>query len=565
MEQNKKREFIRGCCKGIAVAGAVVGIMISAGEAQVSQANAPLTMKNNFLGYSAGLSTRATYSDNINLQSGALKNDEFIISTSLTGGVIVSTRRVTAIVRGNLDLSYLADQSDFVVNQRIGGTSTFTVADDWLYFDLSGSTSRQLAGDNARFSSNVNAARGQRANVHSYVASPYVYHQLSNQSVVEMRYRFSQSFIGDTNTGTNLFAGLTRNDSKTHEVLASYQSGGLLDTVRFRVSAYGSDTTEDATAPFPDFGYRQGSITGDAQFALSTQFSLSGSVGYDEVETQGASSVFFNNAALSGVTWRAGFTAQPGPRSNVRFEYGERFGDDFIDADISYEMTNRLVLTARASRSFRTRTQSVSSAFRTNQLQTLAFADRLNQGGGALSPGAIVDSANYVAGSVNGLTAQTNGVAVSDSVRASIRGDFGRSIVSVDGFYNDDNFGFRQVETIGGSMRLSRQMSRKMTGTGSLTLRNADTSLDTTTCVSNPLFFGFDPTDPLFNAVVDCAALAASNGATTTLLGRIGVSRTVYKNVSAFLNVTHAERFSENAQLEYGENTVMIGLTLDIQ
>ena len=350
------------------------------------------------MGYSAGLSTRVTYSDNINLQNSGLKEDEFIVSTSLSGGVIVSTRRVTAIVRGNLDLSYLNDQSDFVVNQGIGGTSTFTVADDWLYFDLSGSTSRQLAGDNARFSSNVNAGRGQRANVHSYVASPYVYHQLSNQSVVDMRYRFSQTFVGDTNTGMNLFAGFTRNDSKTHEVSASYQSGGLLDRVRFRVSAYGSDTSEEATAPFPDFGYRQGSITGDAQFALNTQFALSGSVGYDEVETQSAGSMFFNNADLSGVTWRAGFTAQPGPRSNVRIEYGERFGDDFIDADISYEMTNRLVLTARASRSFRTRTQSVSSAFRTNQLRTLALANSLNQGGGALSPASIVNAANYLGG-----------------------------------------------------------------------------------------------------------------------------------------------------------------------
>lgn len=564
MEQSKKREFFRGCCRGIAVASAVIGAMINAGAAQVSQANAPLTLKNDFLGYSAGLSTRATYSDNINLQNSGAKNDEFIISTSLSGGVIVSTRRVTAIVLGDLDLSYLGDQSDFRINQRIGGTSTFTIADEWLYFDLSGSTSRQLVGDNARFSGNINAARGQRANVHSYVASPYVYHQLSNQSVVEMRYRFSQAFVGDTNTGTNLFAGLTRNDSKTHEVLASYASGGLLDTVRFRITAYGNDTTEDATAPFPDFGYRQGSITGDAQFALSTQFSLSGSVGYDDVETQGASSLFFSDAALSGVTWRAGFTAQPGPRSKVRFEYGERFGDDFIDADVSYEMTNRLVFTARATRSFRTRTQSVSSAFRTTQLQTLAFADRLRQGGAA-SPRVIVESANYVAGGLGGGSAQTNGVAVSDSVNASIRGDFGRSIASVDAFYNDDNFGFRQVETIGGSMRLRRQMSRKLTGHGSLTLRHADTSVDTTTCVSNPLFFGFDPTDPMFNAVIDCAALAANNGVTTTLLGSIGASYNVYKNVSAFLDVSHSERFSENAQLEYGENTVMIGLTLDIQ
>ncbi len=564
MEQNKRTRFTGGWGKGVAVASAVTGMMISAGAAQVSQANAPLRLKNDFFGYSAGLSTRVTYTDNINLQNSGSKDDDVIISTSLSGGAIVSTRRVTAIVLGDLDLSYLTDQSDLVVNQRIGGTSTFTVTDEWLYFDLSGSTSRQLVGDNARFSGNVNAARGQRANVHSYVASPYVYHQLGNQSVVEMRYRFSQAFVGDTNTGVNLFAGLTRNDSTTHEVLASYASGGLLDTVRFRVTAYGNDTTEDATAPFPDFGYRQGSITGDAQLALNTKFALSGSVGYDDVETQGASSLFFNDAALSGVTWRAGFTAQPGPRSQVRFEYGERFGDDFIDADVSYEISNRLIFTARASRSFRTRTQSVASGFRTSQLQTLAFADRLRQGG-ALSPRSVVNTANYVARGLSGYSAQTTGVAVSDSVRASIRGNFGRSIATINGYYSDDDFGFRQVETIGGDMRLNRQMSRKMNGYGSVTLRGADTSVDTTSCVANPLVFGLDPTAPMFNAVVDCATIAAGNGATTTVVGRIGASRNIYKNVSAFLEVSHGERFSKNAQLEYSENTVMIGLTLDIQ
>ncbi len=564
MEPNKKIRFATCWLKVVAATSAAICATVGAGAAQVSQTNAPLKLRTDYLGYSAGVSARVTYSDNINLQNGAGKNDDIILSTGLSGGAIISKKRVTAIILGDLDFSYISDQSDFVVNQRIGATSTFTAADNWLYFDLSGSSTRQLVGDNARFSGNINAGRGQRANVHSYVASPYVYHELGNQSTVEMRYRFSQAFVGDSNTRLNFLSGTAGNDSTSHEVLASYQSGALLDTVRFRLTAYGTDTTEDAPLPFPDFGYQQGSVNLDAQFALSRQFALSGAIGYDEVETQGASSLFFSDDALSGVTWRAGFTAQPGPRSQIRFEYGERYGDDFIDADASYQLTKRLFLTANASRSFRTRSQSVATGFRTTQIQTLDFADKLRQGD-ELSPRNVINSANFVARGLNGFSAQTTGVAVSDSVRVSVRGSFGRSLVTIDGTYRDDDFGFRQSNTLGAGIRLRRTLSRRMNGYGNLDVRRADTTVDTATCEANPLIFGFDPTDPLFDAVADCAVLAASNGETTTVIGRIGGSYSIFKNVSAFLEVSHAERFSENVGLEYGENTVMVGVSLDLQ
>ena len=563
MEPIRNKNLTGNILKGALALSASITALAGVGAAQVStRANAPLTMQTDYLGYALGVSARASYSDNINLQSGSTKRDEFALSTALSGGAIVSVPRVTAIMLGDLDFSYLTDQNDFVVNQRIGATSTFTGVDDWLYFDLSGSTSRQLVGDNARFSSNINAGRGQRANVHSYVASPYLYRQLANQSTVEMRYRFSQTFVDDANNVSVPAFSFSRNDTTTHEALASYESGSTFDKVRVRVTAYGADTTEETAAPFPDFGYRQGSVTGDVQYALSNQFALSGSIGYDDIETQGLSTLFFNDSDLSGLTWRAGFTAQPGPKSRVRFEYGERFGDDFIDANISYNVTNRLRVDARASRSFRTRTQSVASGFATNQLRTLQFADQLRQGG-EQSPRSIINTSNFIARGLNGFSAQTNGVAVSDSLRVSATGDFGRTILSFNGNYNDDDFGFRQVETVGAGLRVRRDISRQTTGYFNVNYRRADTTVDVATCQANPTVFGLDPTDPLFDAVADCAALVANNGVSSTLLGRLGASRTIYKNASAFVEVSHSERFSQNAALEYSENTVMIGLTLD--
>ncbi|WDI32008.1 hypothetical protein PUV54_02240 [Hyphococcus flavus] len=562
MGHDIQNQFLKGGIRKALLASVATGVTAGAAIAQVTAPNAPLSLSTDYFGYAAGVSVRGSYSDNINLQRDGLKNDEYILSTFLTGGAIYSSPRVTAVVLGDLDFSYLFDQSDLAINQNIGFTSTFTGVDNLLYFDLSGSTSRQLIGDNARFSGNINAARGQRADVHSYSASPYLFRQFADESSAELRYRFSQVFVDQEASPIGFLTGNSLNDSTTHEVLAQYDSGRAFDRLGFRLTAFGSDTSEDGVSGLPDFEYQQGSLSAAGRFSLSNQFALSGAVGYDEVDTAGAATIFFNDDDLSGFFWRAGFTAQPGPRSLIRLEYGERYGDEFIDAEARYDISDRFVFSAGASRSFRTRAQSVSSQFRSNQRQTLDFADALREGQ-ELSARSIIESANWYANSLNFGRAQTTGVAVSDTAYASLAGEFGRTSLSVNGFYSDDNFGFRQIETIGGSFNLRRRMSRRLTGYGSVSFRHADTAFDPATCEANPQIFGFDVTDPMFNAMTDCANLAAENGVTNTLIGRIGASYQIYENVSAFIEASHTERFAPNPLLEYGENNVLAGVTLD--
>lgn len=561
MGKQHKNSYTAPGLKKILLAGAASVAMGTAAIAQVTAPNAPLKLKTDYFGYAAGASLRVGYSDNINLERDALKDDELFVSTLLTGGAIVSTPRVTALILGDLDFSYLTDQSDFNISQNIGATSTFTGVDNWLYFDLSGSTSRQLIGDNARFSSNINAARGQQANVHSYSASPYVFHQFADESTTELRYRFSQVFVDQDNAAPGFFSGNALNDSLTHEVLAQYDTGRAFDRLRMRLTAFGSDTSEDGGL-LPDTEYRQGSLSADAQLSLSSQFALSGAAGYDEVETQGFASLFFNDDDLSGFFWRAGFTAEPGPRSLVRIEYGERYGDEFIDADLRYDISDRFVFTAAASRSFRTRAQSVLSQTQSTQRQTLEFADRLREGE-ELSARGIIDSANFFSDSLSFGRSQTTGVAVTDSASAALTGQFGRTDVSFTGFYSDDNFGFRQIESFGGNFDIRRALTRRLSAYGSLYYRHTDTQLDTTICEGTPEIFGFDSADPLFDAMVECADLASRNGITNTISGRLGGAYQLYENTSVFVEVARTERFAPNPLLEYGENTILAGITLD--
>lgn len=561
----RRKNYLRFDCKAMTrlLAGAATAALLAGqANAQATNSDAELQLRNNYLGYAASVSPRVSYSDNINLQRDALADSDVIFSTQFSGGAVIATQRASGIILGDLDFSYLTDASDLVVNQNIGATSTFTAADNWLYFDVSGQTSRQLIGDNARFSANINAARGQQANVHSYNLSPYIYHRMADQSAVELRYRWSQIFVDDSNTDFNPLNGNFLNDSRSHEALLSYESGNAFDVIRFRTTVYGIETLDDGSDIFPiPFEYRQGSVLTEAQVALNSSFALSGAVGYDEVDTDQAAALFFDEDQLSGLFWRAGFTARPGRRARVRIEYGRRFDDEFIDADISYEISSRLVFNAAASRTFQTRAQAVSSQFRASQLQTLEFVERL-RANEAASPRGLIEAANRFAG-VSGAGAQTIGLGVTNSAFAALNGAYGRNNFSLSANYNDTNFGFRDIVTYGISLNGRRELSRRLSINGDVIWRNIDTTIDQAACLSDPRVFGFDITDPLFDPAVECAAGIAEQGVTDTIILAGGASYRVYENVAAFFRAAHTTRSSENLLLEFDETVVTLGVTLD--
>ena len=560
----KTTRTLRTGALGAAAATALTGAA-GAQSFNDQEVSAPLKFRSNYFGYAASVSPRVTYTDNINLNPDPFEEGEFIASTVFNGAAIYSTKRLTAIVDGDLDFSWLTDQGEVVVNQDIAGTATATVVDNLAYVDISGSTSRQLAGENARFSSNINAARNQRRNVHSYSISPYLNRQFPNDGAAELRYRYSDVFVDDGDRTSDELRTFF-NDSTTHEALATYRSGDLFDRAKFILTAYGNRTEEegaptDVAGEFiiPDYTYEQGSLSASGEYALSERFALVGTVGYDEVDTD-APDQFLNGEDLSGVFWRAGFRARPGRKTDVRIEYGRRYDDDFIDANLSYQISNTLRFDARAGRTFRTRAQTVTSQYRNANRRTLEFADSLRRNNEGLSPRGVVDAANLVRGGFN--NAQVVGLGVSNNAYAGLGGIFGRTQVTAYANYDDTDFGYRQTETIGGGVGLRHQFSRRLTGYTDVFYRYADTSVDLATCLATPQFFGFDGTSATPVGEL-CAQFVAVNGKTNTVGGRIGASYRVVKNVSAFGEFSRTERFSDAPLLEYSENVVSAGLILD--
>lgn len=527
--------------------------------AQVTSPAPPLRLRSDYFGYAASVSPRVSYTDNIDLLPDGLEDDELIVSNLFTGAAIFSTRRFTGIISGDLDLSYLTGNSDFNVNQRISAASTLTVADNLAYIDFAGSTSRQLLGENARFSQNINAARGQRADVHSYAVSPYLYHEFADQSSAQLRYRFSQVFIDDDNSGANPFGGDFLNDSRSHEVIASYNTGQAFERVRVTLTAYGNQTVEDGSIIFPRFEYEQGALMAEAEFALNSTFSLVGAIGWDEIDTE-TTPAFFNDDDISGVFWRAGFAARPGRRTEIRVEYGKRYDDDFIDADISYRMSEHVFFNAGASQTFETRAQQINSAFFEQQRSTLQFADALREGA-ELSPAAVIEMANRYASPRN--YSQVTGLGVSKNAYGQLRAAYERTDLSLTGYYQDTDFGFRENKSIGANLDARRDLSRRVSAYGGLFWRQSEVTIDQATCNASPFLFGFDVTDPAFDPVAACLDFAFENGKTNTLGGRVGGAYRIYENLSAFAEFAHTERFADSPLLEYSENAATAGIILD--
>lgn len=536
----------------LVTASAVVVLHAAAfAQDQDSGPKAELRFRNNYFGYGLAVGPRVSYTDNIQLTPNG--DSEFAVSVASNGSAVYSTNRFTGVIDGSLDVSYLTDQSELVASQDIGAAGTATISDNLFYFDIAGSTSRQLAGENARFSQNVNAGRSQRVNVHNFSLSPYLNHRFANGSAAELRYRFSQVFVDGNATNASFDT-----NSRTHEVVATYNTGTSIDRLQVGVTAYGNRTTDYGSSIVNDYDFEQGSLEGDAQFALSDRFALTGAVGYDDIDTTGPAG-FIPAAQLTGTYWRAGFRAKPGRKTDMRIEYGERYGDDFINANIRYDISPRVTFSAGAGRSFQTRAQAASSQFEALQRKTLDFVDTLRTGSVG-DAAAVVDALTRVARSRIGY--QQIGLGVSNDANAQLSGAFGRTTLNLYGNYQDTDYGYRNIKNYGAGLSAQRTLSRRLVGYTNIFYRHINANSDVAACIADPTLFRLDTSLPGFDAVAACTSATANDADNNTAGGRIGLSYRLYQNVSAFGEFGHTERFSPLPNQEYSENAATLGVQM---
>lgn len=101
------------------------------------------------------------------------------------------------------------------------------------------------------------------------------------------------------------------------------------------------------------------------EYQLTRQFAVTARAGYEDVNSRNpatssvlAPSVKDSSLSNQGVTGSLGFHLRPGPRLDLRSEYGRRFGRKNFSANLSYELSAFYVLNASFSQSVRTQTGS---------------------------------------------------------------------------------------------------------------------------------------------------------------------------------------------------------------
>ncbi|MEM8935166.1 MAG: hypothetical protein AAGC77_02015, partial [Pseudomonadota bacterium] len=287
-----------------------------------------------------------------------------------------------------------------------------------------------------------------------------------------------------------------------------------------------------------------------------------GAVGYDEIELEDGAEAFFDEDALSGFYWRAGVTGRPNRRTDIRVEYGERYDGDFIDANITYDVTPRIRVVARAGRSFQTRTQQIDSRTRVAQIDALDFADQLRQGA-ELSARQVISAAGDLSSTLSGAGAQAVGVSVTNDASAGLiyyrdRWNIGASVT-----YEDSDFGVRDSEVYGAQINASRRLNKATTARAAVRYRNVDSSGTLDDCFAAPADFGIDDmADPsVINAA--CTAISGDNGQSETVIASVGISYQLFENIALFGQASHTERFAADNLLEYDETAASVGLTLE--
>ncbi|MHA7871982.1 MAG: hypothetical protein ACX939_06520, partial [Hyphococcus sp.] len=79
-EIKSRRQAVARAFRPAIALGVAFALQAPSALAQRPDSDAELQLRTNYLGYAASVSPRFTYSDNINLQRGALADDEYIFS-----------------------------------------------------------------------------------------------------------------------------------------------------------------------------------------------------------------------------------------------------------------------------------------------------------------------------------------------------------------------------------------------------------------------------------------------------------------------------------------------------
>lgn len=280
---------------------------------------------------STGVGVNETYSDNAKLapDNGDRESD---LITSITPNISINGRGGRSSLNLNYSHSRLIhanDTRDDTSINSLAATGKLEVWDRVAFINANASISRQVIDSGGAVSDSAAGQTENRTEVRSFSISPTFLHHFGNWVETVSRINFS-SVTNDSGTVSN-------SSSQNESFRAS--SGSKFQKFGWSLSLNTSKQIREDGIP----SRKSRSVSGNFTFPINRKFSLLSGVGYADADD----GTLFKDE--EGITWNAGFTYTPSPRTSIRATYGSRFQSRDITMSASHSLSSRTSFTASYS------------------------------------------------------------------------------------------------------------------------------------------------------------------------------------------------------------------------
>ncbi len=215
------------------------------------------------------------------------------------------------------------DQDDFA--QFLIGNSTVEILPRHLFLDAQAAIQEAIVNNREQFSATGVTDISNRLNVSTVNLAPSLRHRFGSVADGEVRYLFSA-----TQTDTHGVA-----DSVSNGGSVKLTSGKSFQTLPWEATA--QILKSSRSNGLPDVDERRADL--DLQYVFTSSFRLLAGIGYEKIK----------DLTLvdqpDGVTWKAGFEYGGDRRTTLSATFGRRYGEDALDANLSYKLGGRSKLT----------------------------------------------------------------------------------------------------------------------------------------------------------------------------------------------------------------------------
>ena len=276
--------------------------------------------------------SETVYTDNV--QGVVDRKESDVFHSSSTG---VSVRGNGA--RLNLNLDYTLSYEEYLEtselssrSHRLLGSGNTELIREHLFVDAQTSFNR-VTDDRTGAISNVDRNLGDnQTEVFNYRISPRYVFNIGSFARSSTQYTFSETVfdpLNDDSDGNN-----APSDTTTNRISQVFSSGNDFTQLSWAVT--GQYRRSSRSESDDNFTTKSGEVS--AEYAVNRMFSLIGSAGYEDLNDGSVA----NDDSLFGEIWTVGARWRPGPRTNLSFEYGQRYDDDFYRGNGSFVITPTL-------------------------------------------------------------------------------------------------------------------------------------------------------------------------------------------------------------------------------